>query len=73
MGSHGSDMDRSHTAPFFWLEPVCTVGLSVPVWDRSRTDPLSCVQDLILRFFLDFIEQFDGLILLKIEALSHQI
>ena len=27
-------------------EPVCTVGLSVPVWDRSRTDPLSCAQGL---------------------------
>ena len=55
-------MDQSHTAPFFlsvprwygWrsqtgadkLEPVCTVGLSVPVWDRSRTDPLSCVLGL---------------------------
>ena len=57
-------MDRSHTAPFFlsvprWygyrsqsgsdkLEPVCTVGLSVPVWDRSHTDPLSCARGLKL-------------------------
>ena len=55
-------MDRSRTAPFLlsvppWygkrsqtgadkLEPVCTVGLSVPVWDQSRTDPLSCAQGL---------------------------
>ena len=53
-------MDRSHTAPFFLsvprlygqrsqtgadkLERVCTVGLSVPVWDRSRTDLLSYAQ-----------------------------
>ena len=28
------------------LEPVCTVGQSVPVWDRSRTDPLSRAQGL---------------------------
>ena len=28
------------------LEPVCTVGLSVPVRDRSRTDSLSCAQGL---------------------------
>ena len=30
------------------LEPVCTVGLSVLVWDRSRTDPLSCTRGLNL-------------------------
>ena len=30
------------------LEPVCTDGLSAPVWDRSRTDPLSFAQGLSL-------------------------
>ena len=59
-------MDQSHTAPFFlsiprWygkrsqtgadkLEPVCAVGLSIPDWDRSRTDLLSCAQGLRVNF-----------------------
>ena len=31
--------------------PILTVGLSVPVWGRSRTDPLSCAQGLKCIYF----------------------
>ena len=39
------------------LEPVCTVGLSVPVWDRSRKDPLSCAQGLKLFLYFSDLSQ----------------